>query len=384
MATSAKSSRSGMTRILFLTQSAIDDFSFGGAQRANHLRNALMSSAEVDTLIIHGGSIFKADQCWSVDRTREAHISAYGISMAAFLQRRALTKWIAGMLSKDSYDYIVAQYVDLATLVPQKARGSMIFDPDDFLKSLPPGVNGSVIDRMKLIVRNNLARRIADTSLHVWFANSRHGHVPDNPRRSFMPNVVKLPDAARCRIPAVQQRLLMVGLFDHAPNADGIIWFIEHVWPTLIARFPAAEIHAIGRFKPDLATRLLSVRFRGYVDDLAAEYDQAAVVIAPIRSGGGTQIKVIDALVHQRPLVSSTFAHAGFAEYLQNGEHLLAADTAEDWIAACSLLLEKEIEAEAMAKRGASQAAMTFGPNRMVDEVKNTLASVQHMRLPRG
>ena len=342
-----------------------------------------MASAEVDTLIIHGASNFKADGCWSVERTREGHLSAYGISMAAVLQRRALTRWIAEIIAKDTYDYIVAQYVDLATLVPRNARGSMIFDPDDFLKSLPPGVKGSVIERMKLLVRNNLARRIAETSLHVWFANSRPGHVPDNPRRSFMPNVVKLPDAARRRIPMVRQRLLMVGLFDHAPNADGIAWFMEHVWPTLSAKFPAAEMHAIGRMQPDLAMRLPSVCFRGFVEDLAAEYDQSAVVIAPIRSGGGTQIKVIDALVHERPLVSSTFAHAGFADYLQTGEHLLTADTAADWIAACSLLLEKSDEAEAMAKRGASQASMKFGPERMVEEVKSTLASVQHIMMPR-
>lgn len=364
-----------MTRILFLTQSSLNDFSFGGAQRANHLRNALIASAAVDTLIIHGGSVFKADESWSADRVRVAHLSAYGISIKATLQRRALKRWIAGIIAAESYDYIVAQYVDLATLVPKHARGRMIFDPDDFLKSLPPGGMGSPVERAKLWIRNRLARSTAAGSMHVWYANSRPGHVPRNPRRSFMPNVVKVPDADRSRVPAIPRRLLMVGLFDHAPNADGIAWFMDQVWPTLSARFAGSELHAIGRFSPELAARLPAVKFRGFVDDLATEYDQAAVVVAPIRSGGGTQIKVIDALVHERPLVASTFSHAGFAEHLEKGQHLLTAETVAEWIAACSTLLEDATAAEAMAKRGAERAAVEFGPDRMVREVRSTLAA---------
>ena len=363
-----------MMRILFLTQSSINDFSFGGAQRANHLRNALIASAAVDTLIIHGGSIFKADGSWSPDRVRVAHLSAYGVSLEATLQRRALKRWIAGIIAAEGYDYIVAQYVDLATLVPQHARGRMIFDPDDFLKSLPPGVKGSPVERAKLWIRNRLARSTAAGALHVWYANSRPGHVPHNPRRSFMPNVVKVPDVNRSRLSAIPRRLLMVGLFDHAPNADGIAWFAEQVWPTLTARFPGSELHAIGRFSPELAASLPAVNFRGFVDDLAAEYDQAAVVVAPIRSGGGTQIKVIDALVHERPLVASTFAYAGFADHLEEGRHLLIAETAAQWISACSTLLENVAAAEAMAKRGAERASAEFGPDRMIREVKSTLA----------
>lgn len=365
-----------MQRILFLTQSSINDFSFGGAQRANHLRNALIASAAVDTVIIHGGSVLKTDDDWSPDRVRAAHLSAYGVSLSATLQRRAVKRWIAGIIAAERYDYIVAQYVDLATLVPRQARGRMIFDPDDFLKSPPPGVKVSPAERAKLWIRNRLARSTAAGAMHVWYAKSRPGHVPRNPRRSFMPNVVKVPDADRPRMTAIPRRLLMVGLFDHAPNADGIAWFMDQVWPTLAARFPDIELHAIGRFQVELARRLPAVTFRGFIDDLSAEYDRAAVVVAPIRSGGGTQIKVIDALVHERPLVASTFAHAGFAEYLEKEQHLLTAETAAEWIAACSSLLKDAPAAEAMAKRGAERASAEFGPDRMVREVKSTLASL--------
>lgn len=365
-----------MPRILFLTHCPIGDFSFGGSQRANHLRNALLAAAEVDTLIINGGPTFATGQQWSADRTREGKVSTYGISPEALRQRRALTRWITTILASEHYDFIVAQYLDLALLVPRKDRARMIFDPDDFLKTPPPGAAVSLLGRIKMRARNILAQRIARQALHVWYASPKPGDLPDNSRRSFMPNVVTVPDPTRDREMPVADRLLMVGLFAHEPNVEGLRWFADHVWPTLATRFPAAELHVIGRHVPDLPKQIPAALFHGFVEDLAAEYDQAAVVIAPIRSGGGTQIKVIDALVHARPLVSSAFAYAGFAADLKLEDHLLVADNAAEWIDACTHLLNDPDAAETMARRGAEQAASTYGPERMMTEVKSTLTSV--------
>ncbi len=367
-----------MTRILFLTHSPINDFTFGGSQRANHLRNALLAVAEVDTLIINGGPAFGTGDTWSNDRTREGKVGVYGSSPEALRQRRALTRWIAGILDGERYDFIVAQYLDLAALVPRKARERMIFDPDDFMKTPVPGVQTSLPGRLKMKLRNLLAQHVADQALHVWYASPKPGHLPRNPRRSFMPNVVALPAPTRQRAAAIPGRLLMVGHFAHEPNVEGLGWFAGHVWPALSARFPAAELHVIGRHKPDLPSHIPAAHFHGFVESISAEYDRAAVVIAPIRSGGGTQIKVIDALVHARPLVSSTFAWSGFAADLKQEEHLLAAGEADEWIAACARLLDDPVAAEVMAKRGAVQAAATYGPERMVTEVRSTLASVGH------
>ncbi len=188
-----------------------------------------------------------------------------------------------------------------------------------------------------------------------------------------MPNVVAAPAPARLRAAAVPDRLVMVGLFDHVPNAEGLTWFADQVWPSLSKMFPTAQLHAIGRFGADLAARLPSVCFHGFVDDLASEYDRAAVVVAPVRSGGGTQIKVIEALAHGRPLVSSTFAHSGFAEELVAGESLLTADTASDWVAACRTLLSNSEAAETMGRQGARQVSHHYGLDRMKRGVRSTL-----------
>ena len=104
---------------------------------------------------------------------------------------------------------------------------------------------------------------------------------------------------------------------------------------------------------------------RGFVTDLAAEYDEASLVVAPILSGSGTQIKVLDALAHGRPLVASTFAHAGFGHDLHDEEHLLVAGDETQWIDCCSRVLADPESAAAMARRGSTAVHAAYGTTRM-------------------
>jgi hypothetical protein len=91
---------------------------------------------------------------------------------------------------------------------------------------------------------------------------------------------------------------------------------------------------------------------RGFVADLAPEYDRAQLVIAPVFNGGGTQIKVIDALAHGRPLVTSEFAFSGFALDLRETEHLLVARDRAQWLDRCIWVLENSEASESMGERG--------------------------------
>jgi glycosyltransferase involved in cell wall biosynthesis len=110
------------------------------------------------------------------------------------------------------------------------------------------------------------------------------------------------------------------------------------------------KTHAIGRFSDELEETLRGrVKMRGYVDDIASEYAQASLLIAPILSGGGTQIKIIDALAHGRPLVASRFAQAGFAGDFRDLEHLLACTSVDDWVKACTHALTNRQQFEEMA-----------------------------------
>jgi glycosyltransferase involved in cell wall biosynthesis len=370
-------------RILFLTLAGIDDRSFGGAMRGNDIRDALGQIGEVDTLVIHGAAQFRLDRDWDDRRVRHATFDRFGLSFAALAQRWRVRAWVAAMLRSNHYDVIVARYLGLALFVPFGAWTRLVLDADDILKTAPSGVPVSSLRRLKLALRNAVARHLMRRAQHVWFVNPLDGARLSTRRASWLPNAIRVPAPDRPRAAAQPGRLLMVGYFEHPPNLQGLRWFIDQVLPALAAAIPGVELQIVGRHPADFGADFSGpVRIQGFVDDLAIEYDRATLVIAPIMSGGGTQIKVIEALAHGRPLVASAFAHAGFAAELHHAAHLRVAMDSADWIVQCTAALRSGEEAEAMGRRGYGAVRERYGVDRMVMTVRETLLTLDpHPRI---
>jgi glycosyltransferase involved in cell wall biosynthesis len=98
--------------------------------------------------------------------------------------------------------------------------------------------------------------------------------------------------------------LVYVGACDYPPNAEAVAWWAEAVWPLLRTPRP---LHVAGR-APEALGALAEhpgVRVVGEVEDTAPVLAAASLVVVPLRSGGGTRIKVLEALAHGRPVVST-------------------------------------------------------------------------------
>ena len=375
------SDRADETQILFLTLAEVDDRSFGGAIRSNDMRSALQQAGHVDTLVIHGASRLAIDEGWDERRVKRATFSRGGLSPAALGQRRQIRSWVARTLAAKHYDVIVARYLGLALFVRLRHWRKLVLDADDIFKTPPASASTSRVARLKFALRNGAATALLRLARHVWVVNPRDGARFPSRRTSPLPNAVSLPALNPKRGPAVGGRILMVGYFEHPPNAEGLQWFVDRILPTLAARFPGLELHAIGKHPPRFAERFAGpVSIRGFVEDLAKEYEQAALVIAPIRSGGGTQIKVLEALAQGRPLISSRFAHAGFAEHLIGDEHLLIADAEADWIGACVRVLGNPTESESLAARGHAAVRRRYGVEQMTSVIDQTINDVVSRR----
>ena len=362
-------------RILYLTLADVDDRSFGGALRSVAVRAGLQQAGSVETLVIHGGPLERLDADWNGERVRTAIFSRAGFSLAALRQRRRTRAWVDAILRETAYDLVVAHYLGLATYLPRRAWSRLVLDADDLLKR--PSVDASLPKRARLSLRNAIARWMAKRARHVWVVNPREVAALGARSASPLSNAIALPPLDRPRAAALPKRLLMVGYFDHPPNAEGLRFFAAEVLPELARRFPGIELHAVGKhplgFERGFAP---PVRVRGFVDDLAAEYDRAALVVAPIISGAGTQIKVLDALAHERPLVASAFTQAGYATELHADKHLLVAGAVDEWLARCTWALQHPEAAEAMARRGGSVVRRIYGSERMAGEVERSVREV--------
>lgn len=98
---------------------------------------------------------------------------------------------------------------------------------------------------------------------------------------------------------------------DYAPNRDGGNWLLRDVWPQVLTRDPHARLVIAGRGTTAAYAGAVStpgVVFLGEVEDASAVLDSAAVVVAPVSSGGGQQLKVIEALARARLVVATPFS----------------------------------------------------------------------------
>lgn len=135
-------------------------------------------------------------------------------------------------------------------------------------------------------------------------------------------------------------RLCFVGLLDWIANRDGIVWFLEDVWPRIRQRWPRACLDVIGR-----ATRPIrplfegnGVTYHGFVDRLEPILSTADFAVVPLRIGGGMRIKILDFLSRGIPTISSSVGAEGIPATWNGREVLKIADTPDDFVRVISQL----------------------------------------------
>jgi sugar transferase (PEP-CTERM/EpsH1 system associated) len=157
--------------------------------------------------------------------------------------------------------------------------------------------------------------------------------------------------------------LVFTGSMDWLPNEDGITWFVDDVLPRIHERLPDVTLTVVGRNPPpriqQLATQDRRLRVTGSVPDVRPYMESASVFVVPLRVGGGTRLKIYEALAMEHPLVSTTIGAEGLP--LEDGEHMLVADDAAGFAQAVLSLLEDPARATAMARTSAAYVRENFG-----------------------
>lgn len=140
------------------------------------------------------------------------------------------------------------------------------------------------------------------------------------------------------------RHILFCGTLDAYENEDGLLWFYRQIWPSVLSQQPGCRLVVIGRGgKSEQLDGLRTdpqVDFIGPVEDVVPYYQQAAISIVPLRMGSGTRLKILEALSLGNPVVSTHIGAEGID--VLDGEHLLLADTPEQFAVAIARLLGDE------------------------------------------
>jgi len=128
--------------------------------------------------------------------------------------------------------------------------------------------------------------------------------------------------------------LLFCGGLDWYPNGEAMAHFFDQIWPRLTRRRSDVRVVVVGRRPPKWLTQLgdsdRRIHVTGFVDDVRPYFREATAYICPIRVGGGTRLKILDALAMGMPLVGTTFACSGIS--VQDERHVLLADAPEAFV----------------------------------------------------
>jgi glycosyltransferase involved in cell wall biosynthesis len=149
--------------------------------------------------------------------------------------------------------------------------------------------------------------------------------------------------------------ILFLASYRYRPvNVKGALWFYREVFPLVRAEVPAARFIIAGYGPPAELTSLAatdpSVLVPGFVDDLDACYKRAEVFVAPILTGGGIIVKILDALAAGTPVVTTSYGNEGIGA--APGRDLLAADTPQAFAEGVIAVLRDPALAERLAVNG--------------------------------
>jgi polysaccharide biosynthesis protein PslH len=230
---------------------------------------------------------------------------------------------VRDLLRRDRYHRVVVRYVSTAIKANVHfLKERLIIDVDDWPEDVlwlrashSPGSFWRRAYRKFVTNRTGFhSRRIVRGAYHAFFSN---------PEQAIFPNSSALPNIPYPRhrstsgeaLNAEESLVIFVGLMSWVPNQRGVDHFIERIWPRVRTMVPEVRFRIVGGGLPQgLAEKwgfAPGVELAGFVEDLGPEYMRAAAVVAPIYEGGGTNIKVLEAMAHGKICLMSAHAARG-------------------------------------------------------------------------
>lgn len=332
-------------KILFVCCSNPYDIASGGGQRSNILVNSMRNLGHmVEILFLHNEMVKDLPQCNNCLVTlpkkwqRKIHQLLCVIPCIGKQIKREPTavKTFYEMTTVSNYDYVFFRYLTPYYMCGSPIMPNMIVDVDDlpwqYSECIYKNREYTLIKRVfhycqYKSLKNSLRKELSSFKFALY----------SNPQDCKKKNERYVPNIPFIKISTEQKfiwnrdkRMLFIGTMSHVPNYEGINHFIKKIWPAVQQNHHDIELVIVGRNAPQKLlvewNNVKGVKYLGYVEDISKIYEECPVVISPIYSGAGTNIKVLEALYYNRLCILSRFSCRGFEKNLHHNEDVLVCD----------------------------------------------------------
>lgn len=145
--------------------------------------------------------------------------------------------------------------------------------------------------------------------------------------------------------PAMEPSCFFIGALDWLPNQEGLKWFLDSVYPLLKNDFPGLCFHVAGRNAPSSISRMLDqegIRYYGEVEDAKAFMQEQSIMVAPLLTGSGIRIKILEAMAMGKPVLTTPVGIEGIPA--ADGKEVCIAESPEQFASGLrSLLADKAL-----------------------------------------
>lgn len=304
-------------KILFITPQSPDNRRCGGGVRSGFMLQALQELGEV-TVVSGLPSAFK----WRLPWFLPIPIMKFHRLMdRLYFRKEEILERLR--LKGAEFDCVVVRYVGPMNTNAAWKIAPAFLDIDDLPSQAVDTLRRKADSwwKRKLIVAllKPWQRAIIKRSTGFWVCNPEQiPMLKKYGKWAYLPNVADPPREGYRYDRVEPLEFLTVGGMSYSANYEGVEWFIAHVWPRIHVAYPGAVYNLVGGGAPEHLKlkweKTPGVKVWGFVDDLAARYEAANIVIAPIFSGAGTCIKVVEAALHGRKVFASSFGARGLSD----------------------------------------------------------------------
>ncbi len=270
-------------------------------------------------------------------------------------EMEALIRWA---IQKNRFDLIIASQLSMASYFKYFQGIPAIFEEAELGIYYPDEVQGGLLwNRMKRKLTWAKHRRFMEQVLQNFKLCTVASEVeckllseaaPFYRPVHVVPNSIDVDGSCSRSTVKIPGALIFTGSLRFAPNFQAMTWFLRDIYPKIRSELPSVRLTITGSPGSRPLPPAVDVVQTGRIPDVRPVVAAASVSVAPILTGGGTRLKIVEAMAVRTPVVATTKAAEGLE--VRDGEHLLIADTNEDFARLVLKLLHEPLYAQAVAE----------------------------------
>lgn len=199
-------------------------------------------------------------------------------------------------------------------------------------------------------------------------------HVGGDCPVHVIPNFVALDEYGTTRKIVKPNTLIFTGSFRYFPNHDAMVWFLQNVYSHIREQAPHVRLNITGDHANLPLPNLQGVALQGVVPDIRSAIASASISLAPIRFGGGTRLKILEAMALHTPVVATSKGAEGLD--VRDGEQLLLGDTPQEFAAQVLRLLDDPALCQRLAGDAFQLMRSTYDTTVVLPRFMNLVASL--------